>query len=108
LVKARRVERAAAVEGLTEAEVPVPVPVPVLVPVKEELMPEEDVEEAAGSELAMEDKDTEDSALVMVAPVAVADTVIEEEPLETAPAIANEPDVAKILVMFPTSTASRV
>jgi len=100
------VERAAAVEGLTEAEVPVLVPVPV--PVKEELMPEGDVEEAAGSELA--DKDTEDSALVVVVPVAVAvaDTVIEEEPLETASPIANEPDVAKTWVMFPMSTASMV
>jgi hypothetical protein len=49
LVKARRGERAAAVEGLTEAEVPVLDPVPVPVPVKEELVPERD---AAGSEWA--------------------------------------------------------
>jgi hypothetical protein len=46
---------------------------------------------------------------LVVVPVTDADAVVEAEPeLEIAAPIVNEPDVAKISLMFPTLTASMV
>ena len=58
MVKARREETAAALEGVVEAEMPVTVPVPVpVVPLPiEELSPETDEGEVAGSEMAVLNK----------------------------------------------------
>jgi len=105
LVKARREETAAAVDGVVVAAVPVPVLEPVLIPVPEEetlpeteeTLPETGVEEVTGSELAVEV-----NPMVFVP---VADAVTEVE-LEIIAPIENTVVLAIISLMFPMATAS--
>jgi len=106
LVKARREETAAAVDGVVVAAVPVPVLEPVLIPVpeeetlpetEEETLPETGVEAVTGSELAVEV-----NPMVFVP---VADAVTEVE-LEIIAPIENTVVLAIISLMFPMATAS--
>jgi len=85
--------------------VPVPVPVPVLVPVPVVPVPVEPTPDPEDEEVT--GKLADGSELVLV-PVAVP---VEEEPeleLEIVAPTENEPDVAKISLMFPMLTASMV